>query len=79
MAFDEMHNHGDVCKQLLEICTMASIDHLDGLKIDCLPCSCDLPIETVCGKYRLQTGTLVYNNNNDVFLRALPPRKSSGV
>ena len=28
MAFDEMHNHGDVCKQLLEICTMTSIDHL---------------------------------------------------
>ena len=27
----------------------------------------------------MQTGTLVYNNDNDVFLRALPPRKSSGV
>ena len=66
-----MHNRGDVCKQLLEICTMTSIDHL-GMALKsirlALPCSCDLPIETVCGKCRLQTGTLVYNNNNDVFL-----------
>ena len=58
MAFDEMHNSGDVCKQLLEICTMASIDHL-GMALKLTACSCDLPIETVCGKYRLQTSTLV--------------------
>lgn len=28
MGFDEIHNRSDICTQLLEICTMTSIDHL---------------------------------------------------
>ena len=46
MALDEMHNRGDVCKQLLEICLNMYNDEYrpsrNGLKTDCLPCSCDL-------------------------------------
>ena len=37
MAFNEMHNRGDVCKQLLEICTMASINHL-GMALKLTAC-----------------------------------------